>query len=70
MVRQACFLIAQGCQDDLQRSCDKFVRLMHEHDVVGKLKAVLGSPHDDLKTIDIRELITFTIDRYEYARTL
>ncbi len=64
MVRQVCFLICQGCQDDLQDGSSGFVRLaVQEHDLVAKLRQVLTSPHEDLKADDIRELVTHTIEK-------
>ena len=84
MVRQACFLVAQGCQDELvqqqqqqqqqQQDGDgggggggggaggRFVQLVQDHDLVGKLRSVLASPHEDLKADDIRQLVNYTIE--------
>lgn len=70
MVRQVCFLISQACQDDLTYETEgRFVRLSEEMDLAGKLRAVLTSPHEDLKAEDIRELVGYTLDRLNEARS-
>jgi hypothetical protein len=61
MIRQVCFLICQGCRDDVSRKVRDFSEFVEEFSVLGKLKALLKSPHEDIRAADVQELLNYTI---------
>jgi len=68
MIRQVCFLICQGFHDDIQRKVKDFSQFSEEFGVLSKLKLLLKSPHEDLRAVDVQELLNFTIQEAVKAR--
>ena len=70
MMKQVCFLIIQGCQDDLMSSDCGFTKFVEDLDFVSMLRTISVSNHEDLKPDDVRELVLYTIERCNDAREL